>query len=167
MAKPHLTAPVLTAKQVAYFHSKVAVGAPDECWPWMGGTSGNGYGKLKLGKRTFGPHVLARWLATDEWPGGRFTCHRCDNKPCCNPDHLFLGTALDNMRDMIAKGRDRKAHNKGEASGRAKLTEAQVLEIRRLHATGLFTYVELGHRFGVHPVSIRLIVLRINWPHLL
>lgn len=172
MATANLIAPILTPKQIALFWSKVAIGLPDECWPWIQNLNKRkGYGKIGYRfngakPKYFLAHILARFLTTGEWPNGLCTLHHCDNPACCNPAHLWLGTNRDNTRDMISKGRDKVGYTKGEASGRAKLTESQVLEIRRLHATGGITLVQLGKQFGVHPVSIRLIVKRINWTHI-
>lgn len=85
----------------------VAVGAPDECWPWTAATRRRGYGIFTVNRRNFVAHRLAFQVATGIDPGELLVCHTCDNPPCCNPAHLFLGTNSDNMRDMVAKGRDR------------------------------------------------------------
>jgi hypothetical protein len=103
-----------------------------DCWVWTGPTIRDGYGRLSVGLRPQRHHVLAHRLS---WqlhfgpiPEGKLVLHRCDNPPCVRPDHLFLGTDLDNKRDCIQKGRARYA--KGEANGRAKLTAEQVDVIR-------------------------------------
>ncbi len=173
MANRHSTAPVLTAKQIALFWSKVAKGEPDACWLWQGCVMSHGYGKFTVRLAdspkkpvSFNAHVISRWLATGVWPIGVCTLHACDNPRCCNPAHLWLGTHAENSADMVRKGRSHKPFRVGEAGHNVKLTEAQVLEIRRLHAVGGITYVQLGQQFGVHAVSIRLIVKRINWSHL-
>lgn len=88
----------------------------------------NGYGKLTVHRRTKLAHRFSWELTNGPIPDGMFVCHHCDNPPCVNPDHLFLGTAYDNMRDMIAKGRARSPV--GIACGNAKLTDQQVREIR-------------------------------------
>ncbi len=173
MARTDSIPPVLTAKQIERFWSKVAIGSADECWPWTAAVLKVGYGKysVRLADNpikpiTFGAHVIAKYLADSKWPGGLCVLHTCDNHCCCNPAHLWLGTHADNSADMVAKGRSHKPFRVGEAGHNVKLTEAKVLEIRRLHAAGGVTYVQLGQQFGVHPVSIRLIVKRINWSHL-
>lgn len=89
------------------FWSKVAVVPGDGCWEWIAGLKGNnGYGDFSLGVgRNIGAHRFA-WAITNGPIGdGLFVCHRCDNRKCVRPDHLFLGTAGDNNRDMFAKGR--------------------------------------------------------------
>lgn len=76
----------------------------DKCWHWKRGTDSNGYGRIGWHGRVEGAHRVAYEL-TYGHPGNLFVCHHCDNPICCRPEHLFLGTAADNMRDMVAKGR--------------------------------------------------------------
>ncbi len=100
-------------------------------------------------------------------PDGAYVCHRCDNRACVNPEHLFLGTALDNMRDMIAKGRARHdVTPRGEAHPHAKLRADDVRHIRQLHASGLFGNRNIGDWFGVAPRHIWALARRVNWGHL-
>lgn len=88
----------------------------DACWPWTGcRNKQTGYGIVNLGntnKHIKGTHV-ASWIFTHGEPGSKHVLHSCDNRPCCNPKHLFLGTNLDNVRDMIAKGRNAKGDKSG------------------------------------------------------
>jgi hypothetical protein len=95
------------------FWEKVRMIAPDECWVWTGAIGSDRYGKMKWRGKQWGTHRLAYTLANGEIPAGLHVCHRCDNRVCCNPAHLFLGTALDNIRDCIAKGRFIRRHSKG------------------------------------------------------
>jgi hypothetical protein len=88
------------------FWSRVQRGGKDECWPWIGGcTDKNGYGQMRFRGKNELTHRIAYILTHGSIPDGLFACHHCDNPPCCNPHHLFEGTALDNMRDAISKGR--------------------------------------------------------------
>ena len=99
--------PLLGPNSEANFRKAVAVGSPDECWPWMNCTDEGGYGMFKLGGavRT-AAHRLAYALDRGE-PGKAHVCHHCDNPGCCNPNHLFLGTAKTNAQDKVQKGRAR------------------------------------------------------------
>lgn len=79
---------------------------PSGCWEFLGATNNKGYGVMSIGKRpTFLAHCVAYTVCFGPIPDGLCVCHKCDHPPCVNPDHLFLGTHLDNMRDAIAKGR--------------------------------------------------------------
>jgi len=125
-----------------------------ECWEWKGAKNLQGYGKLKqVCGKIKAAHRLAWELANGEIPPGKLVLHRCDNPGCVRPSHLFVGTHVDNHRDMIDKGRsphvgkDRPPRNyaRGEAHPYAKLTDAQVLEVEA--ATG--TQRAIAERFGV------------------
>lgn len=79
--------------------------AIDECWVWRGTVRSDGYGTKKIKQKQSLTHRLAWEWANGPIPAGMFVCHRCDNPPCCNPQHLYLGTHIDNMADMVAKRR--------------------------------------------------------------
>jgi hypothetical protein len=87
------------------FETYALKGGPDDCWPWTGQIGENGYGKVKNSPEHVQAHRLAWAVHHGTIPKGLFVLHRCDNPPCCNPRHLFLGTHLDNMRDMREKQR--------------------------------------------------------------
>jgi hypothetical protein len=90
------------------FWAKVERRGIDECWPWKA-TRRNGYGRLSAARSggLQGAHRIAWSLANGEIPAGLKILHHCDNPPCCNPQHLFLGTQADNVHDMFRKGRGR------------------------------------------------------------
>jgi hypothetical protein len=99
-------------------------------------------------------------------PEGLVICHRCDNPSCVNPAHLFLGTHADNVADKMRKGRHRTNPHKGEDHRSAKLTQEQVLEVRRRFAVGGISKAALGREYGVTQTTIDHIILRATWRHL-
>ena len=105
-------------------------------------------------------HRVSWTLEHGEIPAGMCVCHHCDNRRCVRPDHLFLGTAKDNMQDMVKKGRATKA-NRGSGNGMAKLTEEQVYEIREVSKYG--DLKRLGEKFGVSKSSMYEIRTRKTW----
>ena len=117
------------------FWSKVNRGSADECWNWTASIIRSGYGMFKFGGRENRlAHRVAYELTYGEIPAGDHfgttcVCHRCDNRRCCNPSHLWLGTNADNVRDRDAKGRHKPL--KGSRVKSAKLTEEQVARIRQ------------------------------------
>lgn len=133
---------------------------PDGCWPWLGGKFHGGYGSVTFeGRRHVRSNRIAFELAVGPIPAGMLVCHRCDNPPCCNPAHLFLGTPADNSADMSAKGRGTK--RRGEAMPAALLTEAQVRIIRTRPAS----IRTMARRFGVRPSTIDGVLARRTWRH--
>ena len=150
---------------VARFWSKVDVQiGTDVCWEWQGGKCRDGYGNFKLNGRATGAHRIAYELHYGEHPGELHVCHRCDNRSCVNPYHLFLGTPADNSADMAAKGRAHGPGLKGEDNPSARLTEADVLKIRELIAQGL-TNIAIARRYGVTHSMISAIRRGKAWAH--
>lgn len=135
-----------------------------DCWEWTGARSHGGYGKVGYGGRSFGAHRCSWELSWGPIPDGLWVLHKCDNPPCVNPAHLFLGDAAANTQDMLAKGRGGGKGAPGESNRRAALTEQQVLEIRLSFASGEGT-VELSKRFPVTSRYINRIIRGDSWPH--
>lgn len=152
------------------FWRRVEIRGPDECWPWSDRRSPLGYGIFYCTNQGMRPaHRVSYLLEHGAIPEGRpLVLHTCDNPPCCNPAHLYAGTQLDNMHDKVQRGRCRGGSPglKGEKHGRAKLTEAQVREMRRRAAAGE-TRVHLAACYGVSPSTVDAIVGRRNWTHIL
>lgn len=138
---------------------KVQKGAPEECWMWIGAKNHLGYGQINFRNKRI-PATRAIWmLVWDEKPASKMhVCHRCDNPSCVNPAHLFLGTAKDNMRDCIAKGRFRFLKTRrGVESSRAKLDDERVADIRRRYSAGE-NISDLSRSIGMSRAVIRDIV---------
>jgi hypothetical protein len=152
--------PQLTAS-LDWFWAQVEV--VGECWEWKGQRNVKGYGSVKVAGKSLLAHRLSYLLYVGRLTPGHSVCHRCDNPPCVRPDHLFAGTAKDNVEDMIRKGRNEAI--RGERVHSARLTADQVLEIRREAARGV-PRRELGLRFGVSHGTISEIVTRRKWKHI-
>ena len=149
------------------FWSFVEKGNPDDCWIWKG--YGGKYGCITFGGVVNRAHRVSYEIANGpipEGPGfhGNCVCHRCDNKWCVNPAHLFLGTQAENLADMRAKKRGFIPHPKGEAHHMAKLTDHSVRAIRAALAEGQ-TGRSIATRFGVSDVVVSRINCGKLWTH--
>jgi hypothetical protein len=131
---------------------------PSGCWEVQFGINKQGYGVISVGQgknpEKYQAHRVAYEVFVGEIPNGLFVCHKCDNTKCVNPDHLFLGTHTDNMRDMINKGRRYITY--GERSGLCKLTTEQVLKIRKDTRLGTI----IAKEYGVTKSTISMIRTR-------
>lgn len=133
------------------------------CWEWTGAVISTGYGKLHLGPgQATLAHRYSYELHRGPIPAGLFVLHRCDNRRCVNPRHLFCGTQKDNVDDMEAKGRGVKPGVKGEANGGSKINEAAVRDIRASSETARVT----AERYGVSTSLIHGIRQRRIWKHI-
>lgn len=141
----------------------------NSCWIWTSVTEPRGYGVFHVKRKAYRAHRFAYQLFVGEIPSALIVCHTCDVRNCVNPDHLFLGTHKDNTQDMIKKGREFR--RRGENINFSKLTESDVIEIRRLykrggpwHSSGSDSN-DLAKKFGVSANAILLIVNKKTWAH--
>lgn len=137
------------------------------CWNWTGGTS-EGYGCIGLGKIKDRLHRVVWKLANGDIPNGLYVLHTCDNRRCCNPAHLFLGTCGDNIRDMWKKGRGilptgPAVH--GEQNGHAKLTDGDVATIKLRRSRGELLSA-LAKEYGVCDSTICKLAKGRRWKHI-
>ena len=177
----------LTDKEKSKFWSKVL--KTNCCWIWNGWIKKNGYGGINFSGKNFYAHRISFIIANGEIPDSQpVICHRCDNPRCVNPSHLFAGTTLDNVRDMISKGRRcpketmrrliKKAAQRGknhythrnpdlirrgEQHPNSKLKSWQIKRIKIIYASGVVTQKQVGILFGIHRSHVSLIVNSKTW----
>lgn len=154
----------ITPKLQARFWAKVDVRSPEECWPWMASCS-HGYGDFRINRRTFRANRLAYQFCIGSIPDGLIVCHRCNNRACVNPAHLYAGTYRDNSHDAVVAGTaSQPPHYLGSKHHAAKLSEAQVIEIRQRAAQGM-RFRDLAKLYGVDRCTIGDLVYRRTWTH--
>jgi len=149
-----------TAKDVSRFWSKVDIRAKDQCWEWTGAKGKSGYGHVSWGGKCTRASRVSYEITYKVFPGKLDVCHKCDNRLCVNPNHLFLGTRQENMNDMIRKGR--KVFLRGDQSPIHKLNSAQVSEIRQRVDAGEKQNA-LARVYGVCKNTIWNVVHRKYW----
>ncbi len=158
---------IASTRRIEHFWGHVQRGDGNACWVWIGVRNSIGYGCVSSGHdKTTPAHRFAWELVNGPIPAGMYICHRCDNPPCVRPDHLFLGTHLDNMADMVAKGRGKNPRFLGEEHPRAKLTEDDVRAIWARHRAGLESNRKLAKEYMVGRAAIDKIIRRENWAHI-
>jgi hypothetical protein len=142
------------------FWEKVDKKGPNDCWEWLGGKSA-GYGKAWDGSRVVCAHRLSWEWANKKKIHTAIIMHTCDNRGCVNPSHLQKGTPLKNSQDMCIK--DRQA--RGETHSQVKLTEKQIIQIRKMYRTKTYSCIELGKIFKVNNGQISRIIRGKQWKH--
>lgn len=167
------------ARTEARFWAKVR--KTDTCWLWTASLRNKGYGAFAYTDAQGNlvqdrAHRYSYELHVGPIPEGLFVLHKCDVPACVNPDHLFIGTKAENVRDMVAKGRHVPGgthtevmnckYKRGERHHNAKLTAETVIGIRELHSAGDISLAELARRFGISQPSAYRIVKRLRWTHI-
>ena len=146
------------------FWAKVDKSNPNGCWEWTGCLHQKGYGLFNWtddGAGRLAHRFSAKYIGNMDI-NGLCVCHHCDNRKCINPSHLFVGTIMDNNKDMENKGRRGETGAKGSINGRAKLTEQQVLEIRALPGP----HSKIAKYYNVSLFTIDNIRARKTWRHI-
>lgn len=143
------------------------VNKTNHCWLWTGPLKEGRYGSFYFRKKGDRAHRVSWVITYGDIPEGLCVLHRCDNTLCVNPEHLFLGTQLDNIKDRDDKGRcsPGESFQKGSNHKKAKLTEEKVQKIRRLY-NGTCSQQEIAQQFGVSTMTINRILLRKTWTHI-
>lgn len=154
--------------QISAFWSKVDMkNSAKECWEWTGAKKPKGYGNVRVNKKYKLAHRVSFEICNGEIPEGFIVCHICDNPSCCNPDHLMLGTIKSNAADMLLKGRQKGVQfaSVGTNNGMSKLSEDDVISIRKMYRNKELNQYELAEKFGVSQPAIGSIVRNKTWRH--
>lgn len=150
------------------FYEKFEIDGQTGCWNWR--TTLYRYGNFTIDAKSISAHRASWLIHNGAIPDGLFILHRCDNKRCVNPHHLFLGTQAENMRDMARKGRQTKLLppvRRGRANHAAKVTEDQVIEIRQMWDSGNYRLKDIAIRYGISVPSTHKIARRETWTHVI
>lgn len=191
MARTKLITLTFPPQAIVNFNQRICKGSPDDCWIWIGDTGSNKYGYFSLQGRRYLAHRIAYFFEHPSDSQNLLVCHKCDNPSCCNPNHLFLGTDLDNNRDMVSKGRNCSAERfsailkeraargdrngsrthpekrlRGENHPASKLLPNQIKEIRRCYSNKEATMQSIADRYHLGLGTVSRIIHRLTWSHI-
>lgn len=138
------------------------------CWLWLGRVTSSGYGGATVNNRKMVAHRWVYEVIKGEAIGSKLLCHRCDNRVCVNPDHMFIGTPLDNMRDCAKKGRIHRweRSRSGEGNPCCRLTEQMVRKMREIRSETGASYAAIARQFGVSQRGAHAAIRGENWGHI-
>ena len=160
--------PTMTEKDKDRFLSRILFTEnPNKCWLWGGSFDKYGYGQFHLNasykkKKTLKATRISYYIHNNIDPLGLCVCHKCDNPKCCNPNHLFLGTNRENIKDRDLKSRQAK----GEKAASSKLKESDIKDIREKYMTNGTSWRKLAREYGVHNRTIGKILHSNTWNHI-
>ena len=154
----------ITEKDKARFWAKVDKGEPDECWEWTAYVTPNGYGQFGIRRKAKTCHRIVWVLENGPIPSDKQINHHCDNRACCNPSHLYLGTQAENMKDMKDRGRANGGGPCGEKQHLSKLTKKDVYKIFELRKQGLVQR-EIAEIICISRETISAVLTRKTWRH--
>lgn len=144
------------------FLSKFNAVESEKCWEWSSTIESSGYGIFTFNKKTYKSHRYSYEFYNKIAPLSLFVCHRCDNRKCVNPNHLFLGTHKDNMEDMAKKLRG----TNGEKNTQSKLNTNDIISIRSAYNNLDIKMSEIAEIYGVSKGAISFLVRGITWRHI-
>jgi hypothetical protein len=149
----------LNEKDIERFWRGVDKRGDDECWEWKKFANWGGYGQITINDISVGAHRVALTIVKGELPNGLCVCHKCDNRRCCNPAHLFLGTYDDNNKDRKQKRRSATC----ERAGRSVLSHELVNLIRFVYWNGGISQRKLAKMLGVSRPTLSWVVTNRSW----
>jgi len=153
------------------FWKRIKTGNPDECWPWSGAHNEHGYGSVCKDGVLRKAHRVAWELTFGKIPEGKWVLHKCDNPPCCNPNHLYIGTIVENTKDAIERKRFRSGDQHwmkkhiGSANPNTKLKEETVRLVLLEASQKLLNANQISKKFNIPRTTLRRIIDRVTWKH--
>lgn len=155
---------ILDDKIIKRFIKKIRKCEDDGCWEWTHGKIKTGYGVIRINNKNFGAHRISYLMHFGNFDNKLCVLHKCDNPSCVRPDHLYLGTQTDNMKDMDNKKRRKLNIMKGEQNGRSKLLVIDVINIKKMLSNKI-SQREIAKKYNVSQVAVSLIKRNKNWKY--